>query len=669
MAKEVKIKVGGETSKYERSMRNVKRSTRKMTQSVEKSWTSAAKKIGGALGMITAGYGIKALTSELLSSASDLEEAANKFGVVFKGQVQKAESWATILVDAYAMSRREAKQYLSSVQDLLVPMGMQAGAAGQLSNEIVKLSADLGSFNNLGTAQVMGDIQSALVGNYETMKKYGVVLNATIVQEEALAMGLANTKKQLTAGDKAQASYKLMVEGSKAAIGDMARTSGGYANQIKQLKANFENLSATMGSELLPIATDVVKQINSWVRANENLLKQKVSAYVDGIKKSLKSSVDIYNALPAGLISATGYGLVGGLLFGGQAGVIIGAIALLNTQLKSLNLNLGSLADKYKDLNKATGNIWDVITGKRDWRTGQEIGPLGGPIFRGKMPARPEAAPIVPVVGGAGAGQPEPWEHAKSIAEQIVNSWNEVISESETLGLSYFFRREQGLLEEARQQELERLRTFGEQRIELNQWEHDAAIHMMQQRQAEELRIEEYTAKAKIQAQMNYMTATMNIGRAIQAFTGRQSKTIFGIMKAVEVGKATMAAFSASTLALANPPGPPWTIPLSKSVLMMGLANAAAIAATAIGQMTGAGGAGMGAISTGAVPSAPVPYASSDVALSREVRATTNIYIQGDFIGEETWIDYLIEKLNQAGEARDVYIYASHARTAEELGY
>jgi len=168
---------------------------------------------------------------------------------------------------------------------------------------------------------------------------------------------------------------------------------------------------------------------------------------------------------------------------------------------------------------------------------------------------------------------------------------------------------------------------------------------------------------------MNYMTAAMNIGRAIQAFTGKQSKIMFGIMKGVEVAKATMAAFSAAAQALATPPVGPWNIPLSNSILMMGLANAAAIAAVGIGQMTGAGGASMGAIPTGAVPSAPVPYASSDVALSREARATTNIYIQGDFIGEESWIDYLIEKLNQAGEARDVYIYASHARTAEELGY
>ena len=121
------------------------------------------------------------------------------------------------------MSQEEAKRYLSSVQDLLVPMGVAADKAAVLSHEVVKLSADLGSFSNLPTERVMLDIQSALVGNFETMKKYGVVLKETVVSEKALAMGLAETKQELTAGHKAQAAYALMVEGSAAAIGDMQR--------------------------------------------------------------------------------------------------------------------------------------------------------------------------------------------------------------------------------------------------------------------------------------------------------------------------------------------------------------------------------------------------------------------------------------------------------------
>jgi len=661
MAKEVKIKITGETSKYEKSMRDVHLHTKKMTRSVGQSWTSMAKKIGGALGMITAGYGVKALTSELLSSASDLEEAANKFGVVFKGQVQQAESWATIFVDAYAMSRREAMQYLASIQDLLVPMGMQAGAAGQLSNEIVKLSADLGSFNNLGTAQVMGDIQSALVGNYETMKKYGVVLSATVVQEKALAMGLANTKDQLTAGLKAQAAYKLMVEGSQAAIGDMARTSGGYANQIKQLKANFENLSAAMGSELLPIATDVVKQINLWVRANENLLKQKVSLYVAELTKSLKGIVAIYDSLPEGVAKAAGLGIVGKMIFGGPAAPVIAGMSLADTYLKKIKTSLAELLGVYLG-SVPIGEFMQKHFGKTEmdkiFGGGRPSGHGAGGAF-----AMPEITPPGGG-GGAGGGEPEPWEHAKSIAEQVVNSWNEVISDSETLGLSYFFRRDQALLEEARQQELERLRVFGEQRIELNQWEHDAAIYMMQHRQAEELRIEEQTRRMRIQGQQQLVDNVIKTGKLIMGVSGKQNKALFRAVQAVSAGKAAIYAYQSAAKAMAEVPWP-LNVAVAASNLAFGMAQVANIMAQSPGGGTAV--SGVPAVSTSTAP-VYTPYPGGAMA-GTEARATTNIYIQGDFIGEETWIDYLIEKLNQAGEARDVYIYASHARTAEELGY
>lgn len=224
--------------------------------------------LSGLVKTLAGAYAVKQLadfTMGLIKSASDLEEVASKFGVVFRGQAAQAGRWSKTLVESYAMSSREAMQYLSSVQDLLVPMGMVSDAAGRMSNEVVKLSADLGSFNNLPTAKVMDDIMSGLVGNYETMKKYGVVLNATVVQQKALTMGLAATKEELTAGQKAQAAYKLMMEGSAAAIGDMARTSGSYANQVKKMKAQVEDLSAALGEELLPAATKVVKKLNEMI--------------------------------------------------------------------------------------------------------------------------------------------------------------------------------------------------------------------------------------------------------------------------------------------------------------------------------------------------------------------------------------------------------------------
>ncbi len=245
-----KIKaLGGEVRKAgdegERGFSRMRRSLNDFDQSGNITLGTITKMTAGlaALG-VAATVALTALAAKAVKAASDLAEVQSKFNVVFAGQTGVAEAWSRELVASYAMSTREAKQYLSSVQDLLVPMGMAADQAGVMSNEVVRLAADLGSFNNLPTAQVMDDIQSALVGNYETMKKYGVVLNAATVEQQAMSMGLAATKAELTAADKAQAAYALMIEGSTAAMGDMIRTQDSYANQAKKFQAQIEDLSA-----------------------------------------------------------------------------------------------------------------------------------------------------------------------------------------------------------------------------------------------------------------------------------------------------------------------------------------------------------------------------------------------------------------------------------------
>jgi len=282
-------KVGKVTRDVEKHLGRVGRAT----EGLKKRFTGLGKaiKVGlvaGAAAMTAAVYTVQRVVRDSISAASALEEVTNKFNVVFKDQTEQAEKWADALRDSYLMSRREAREYLSSIQDLLVPMGMASNQAGKLSFGIVKLAADLGSFNNLPTAQVMSDIQSAMVGNYETMKKYGVVLTAAAVQQRALDMGLAKNKDALTVSQKAQAAYNIMMKNSAAAIGDVARSSGSYANQVKQYKANLEDLRVVIGNALLPTVTDIVSKMNEWVKANEVMIQQRVPEYITSIGKAAK---------------------------------------------------------------------------------------------------------------------------------------------------------------------------------------------------------------------------------------------------------------------------------------------------------------------------------------------------------------------------------------------
>jgi hypothetical protein len=369
--------VGKESSiagkKGKKAFKDMDKSAKSLNQTVKMS-AGTLLKMGTAAASVAAGYALTKLYNESIKAASALEEVSSKYSVVFQGQTDIVDKWASNLVDKYAMSTREAKKYLSSVQDLLVPMGMQEKAAAELSNEMVKLAGDLGSFNDLPTQQVIENIQSALVGEYETMKKYGVVINATTVQQEALNMGLAETKDALTAADKAQAAYKLIVQSSTAAIGDMERTSDGYANTTKRLNSEWEDFTATLGEKFLPAASKI-KSITADILDNltkaiqEPSIDERLNTIADSIEKQIKmlerlggsnlKNTKQYKALLANLESIRDVQEDTYL----DAGKWSDGVETVNNNLKDTGGKLESIEKKLKSIKDIWGTGYDLDYG------------------------------------------------------------------------------------------------------------------------------------------------------------------------------------------------------------------------------------------------------------------------------------------------------------------
>ena len=242
---ELKLKVDDLEKGLAKAEGSTEKSIGKMVKSVAK--------LGAAFGLAAAAVGTK-----LVLMASDFEETESKFNTVFTGLENKARTFKEELVESFGVSNREAMFFLGSMQDLLVPMGVAAEQAADLSFEVVKLASDLGSFNNLPTEQVIMDMQSALVGNFETMKKYGIVLNETVIKTKALELGIGDATGKVNAAEKAQIALQLITEGSAAAVGDFARTSDGFANSLKTVKARLEDAGSEMGKALLPAAKELL---------------------------------------------------------------------------------------------------------------------------------------------------------------------------------------------------------------------------------------------------------------------------------------------------------------------------------------------------------------------------------------------------------------------------
>jgi hypothetical protein len=228
--------------------------------------TGLGKLKSGWLAMAAAVATAAVAVNKMTKDASDLNESQNKLNEVFKSSAS-AHATATAgikeLNNAYAMSRNEATALTSSIGALLIPMGYLPDEAAKASVDVVKLAADLGSFNNLPTEETLNAIRSALVGEYEPMRRLGVVLNETVVKQEAANIGFKVGTGVLDGNAKSHAALSLIMKNTVQAQDDMIKTADGYANTSKRAQAAAEDMSAALGSILLPAMTAIQSALAS----------------------------------------------------------------------------------------------------------------------------------------------------------------------------------------------------------------------------------------------------------------------------------------------------------------------------------------------------------------------------------------------------------------------
>ena len=121
-----------------------------------------------------------------------------------------------------------------------------------MSVNMVKLAADLSSFNNISVEDSLNALRSGLSGETEPLKRFGIALNETTLKNKAFAMGFGEIKGVMDPAIKAQVTYALVMEQTTLAQGDYARTASGTANTMKTLTAKFQDAKVAIGNALMP---------------------------------------------------------------------------------------------------------------------------------------------------------------------------------------------------------------------------------------------------------------------------------------------------------------------------------------------------------------------------------------------------------------------------------
>lgn len=243
---------------------------------------SKAKKLLGAIGL---GFSIKGAFEAIkacVEVSSEVEEMQNKFDVVFRGMTDDVEEWAQSYADAIGRNSNTIKGYLADSQNLFVGMGMQREAGAKLSEQMVTLALDLASFNNLQETDAVNAMTKALMGESESAKTLGAVLNDNTRAMAMQTLGLTGTYQALDEATKMQVNYQAILNQSGDAIGDCERSMGSYKSTLTQTQSKLEEIKTLVGQFFMPTFQRVLSYGNQGLMKLRDLITR-ITEFADSI--------------------------------------------------------------------------------------------------------------------------------------------------------------------------------------------------------------------------------------------------------------------------------------------------------------------------------------------------------------------------------------------------
>jgi len=299
---EMFIKVLG-ANKAAKELDNVSDSAEKTHNQVNKNTKENAKFAAGMSSLtkgaiagaaLFAGKQLLDFAQSSIFAASSAQEAAGAFGTTFGGAAEQLGEQLSKNANLFGLTTSEAKQLIGVFGAVAQGMGFTQDESADLSSRLFELSGDIASFNNVssGAEPVLRAFQSAIVGEREALKTYGIAISEAEVQTKAFEMTGKTSADALTRQEKALATTELLFSKASVQIGNAEREAEGFAAQMLQTRAKTQELREEVGTELLPAAGELIGVFNNFVDdvspaviAGFGLINDAIVATVDATDK------------------------------------------------------------------------------------------------------------------------------------------------------------------------------------------------------------------------------------------------------------------------------------------------------------------------------------------------------------------------------------------------
>lgn len=211
--------------------------------------------------------------------ATDMEESINKVEVACGSGADEVKKFSETTLESFGIAQGSALDMIAQFSDMGTGMGVEQEKANDMSKSLVGLAGDLSSFKNIRVDVAKTALNGIYTGETESLKQLGIVMTEANLQEYALSQGIQTKISDMTQAEKVQLRYNFVLEKTKNAQGDFARTSDGAANQQRIFTESLKEVGATMGEHLLPIGTELITKANEMIK--------RFGALDDGTQKNI----------------------------------------------------------------------------------------------------------------------------------------------------------------------------------------------------------------------------------------------------------------------------------------------------------------------------------------------------------------------------------------------
>ena len=235
---------------------------------------STLKKVAISGGIAIAAQQLIKLGTQVTSMAIDADEAKAAFDTTFGQALPQAAGFVEDFANKAGFATYELEQLMAITGNVVQGIGATEAESAALSQTMVELAGDVASFSNAegGAQAVMLALQSAINGEREALKTYGLAIAETEVQQRALNETGKTRVEDLTRLEKAEATVAIAYDKAGKAIGDLDRTQDSAANSLRRLKARFKEAGVEAGQNLLPAVENLLPVIEGMLPAFSNAI-------------------------------------------------------------------------------------------------------------------------------------------------------------------------------------------------------------------------------------------------------------------------------------------------------------------------------------------------------------------------------------------------------------